>query len=249
MIFLNGTIYLVENLINGRSYIGQTIQIWPLRKYQHYNNHEPSSLLSKALDKYGKTNFKWKILEKNIKTQKMLNFLEKFHIIHNKTNVNDGGYNLHEGGSNGKPNEETLKKMSESHKGLLAGEKHPLFGKRGKDNPNYGRKCSEETKMKLRLAQLGKKHSIHSRKKMSMNNKGMLNKNHSSIACKKMSLAKRGKYPGAYFKKQCNPERKCWVSQIQFKGIQKTLGFFEDPISASIVYNLVWDEIYENIVE
>ena len=72
--------------------------------------------------------------------------------------------------------EETKKKMSKSKLGNInwlgkkhsketkvkmstaqSGKNHPLYGKRGKDNPNYGRKCSEETKNKIRLAMLGKK--------------------------------------------------------------------------------------------
>lgn len=42
--------------------------------------------------------------------------------------------------------EDTKKKLSE----LRKGEKNHMFGKRGENNPNFGKKCSEETKNKLR---------------------------------------------------------------------------------------------------
>jgi hypothetical protein len=35
---------------------------------------------------------------------------------------------------------------SESHKGLHAGEKNPMYGKKGELSPNFGKPCSEETR-------------------------------------------------------------------------------------------------------
>lgn len=44
---------------------------------------------------------------------------------------------------------ETKKKLSESHKGLFAGIKHPLYGKKGIQSSTYGLRHSKETKKKM----------------------------------------------------------------------------------------------------
>lgn len=46
--------------------------------------------------------------------------------------------------------------MSESHKG----EKNSMFGRLGKDNPNYGFKHSEETRKKMSKSQSGQNHPM-----------------------------------------------------------------------------------------
>jgi hypothetical protein len=96
-----------------------------------------------------------------------------------------------------KKSEETRKKLSESHKGIQAGEKHPL----------YGKKHSQETKDKIRMAHLGMKHSKETLKKMSeikigkiktkehIENlsKALIGKPKSNEARKNMSVSKKGK--------------------------------------------------------
>jgi group I intron endonuclease len=52
--------------------------------------------------------------------------------------------------------EETRKKLSESHKGLLAGDKHPLFGKAGELSPTYGMKHKQESINKMKQNRKGK---------------------------------------------------------------------------------------------
>lgn len=48
---------------------------------------------------------------------------------------------------------ETKKRLSESHKGI----KNSMYGKRGKNSPNYGRKQSQYVKDRCREANLGKR--------------------------------------------------------------------------------------------
>jgi hypothetical protein len=55
-----------------------------------------------------------------------------------------------------KASEELRIKLSEAHKGILSGEKHPMFGKKGKEHPCYGIPCSEETRKKIAKANKGK---------------------------------------------------------------------------------------------
>lgn len=97
---MTGYIYKIENLINHKSYIGQTIDykrrkqthIRELRKNEHYNKH-----LQDAWNKYGEENFdfiSWKF--ENI-TQKELNNLEKEYI--QKYDSLKSGYNLIPGGT------------------------------------------------------------------------------------------------------------------------------------------------------
>jgi group I intron endonuclease len=52
--------------------------------------------------------------------------------------------------------EETRKKLSESHKGLLAGDKHPLFGKTGELSSTYGMKHKQESIRKMKQNRKGK---------------------------------------------------------------------------------------------
>lgn len=69
--------------------------------------------------------------------------------------------------------EEHRRKLSESHIGIHAGEKHPMYGKKGENNPNFGSHRTEETKRRISEANKGKVFSMESRIKMSKSHKGM----------------------------------------------------------------------------
>lgn len=192
---MKGIIYVAENLINGKTYVGQTIQKWPLRKNGHIGNPDKYSAIDRALKKYGSENFKWDIIDRT-DDQNTLNMLERLQISRYESMTTHWGYNICEGGSNGKPSKETIKKLS--------------ISKSGSKNPFYGR--------------------IHSKR-----SKG------------KISKSKLGKYPGATFAKSRHPESKCWKAQIIINGHHKSLGVFHDPISASIVSQLVFNELYGDV--
>lgn len=68
--------------------------------------------------------------------------------------------------------------------------KHHMFGKIGENNPNYGRKHSDETRAKISEANKGKHHSVETRKKMSESRKGKV---HSVETRKKISESHKGK--------------------------------------------------------
>lgn len=63
--------------------------------------------------------------------------------------------------------EETRQKIRESMVGKFSGSKHPLYGKKGKDNPNFGSKRTEETKQKMGEANKGRIVSEETRQKKS----------------------------------------------------------------------------------
>jgi len=71
-----------------------------------------------------------------------------------------------------KATEETKNLMKKSHMGLFIGKKHPLYGIRGKENPNWGSHRSKETIEKLRIVASGKYPSNTTRKKMSNSHAG-----------------------------------------------------------------------------
>src|SRR5690606_37368139 len=53
----HGVIYKITNKINGKSYIGQTIQSLGERWSKHKGKHSKSKILNLAIKKYGEENF------------------------------------------------------------------------------------------------------------------------------------------------------------------------------------------------
>lgn len=127
-----GYIYKVTNLINGKIYIGQTIQTVKNRWYRHcgksgISKEEMNTHFKRALLKYGKENFKVETLEKCDPTE--LDEKEKYYIAY--YNSYKEGYNSTLGGKLGakpfksteeqnlKIKEEYLKGRSLTHIGKL----------------------------------------------------------------------------------------------------------------------------------
>jgi predicted GIY-YIG superfamily endonuclease len=86
----NLIIYLIENKINRKKYIGLTVQTLEKRVYQHKIDKR-KTLIHEAINKYGIDNFKASIID-NAKTMKKLREKEKYWIIKLNT-VNPNGYN------------------------------------------------------------------------------------------------------------------------------------------------------------
>jgi group I intron endonuclease len=110
-------VYLITNTINGKRYIGQTINTLEWRWKHHRKNSSSCLALSGAIKKYGVENF---VIETICEppTIALMNALESYYIRHHNTMV-PNGYNLKEGGSAPRHSEETRKKMSASHTGRL----------------------------------------------------------------------------------------------------------------------------------
>jgi hypothetical protein len=76
-------------------------------------------------------------------------------------NLTDGG----EGVLGIKHSEESRRRMSEAKKALLADKtKHPLYGKRGADNPQYGRKRSDSFRKNQSKDKMGDKNPMYGRR-------------------------------------------------------------------------------------
>ena len=110
-------IYCIENRVNHKKYIGQSISIFKrwkqhvlgLNKERHYNCH-----LQGAWNKYGYSNFSFYILE--ICNRESLNEREKFWIAKLHT-FGSHGYNQNSGGDNAEISDETKLKLSISFRG------------------------------------------------------------------------------------------------------------------------------------
>lgn len=116
-----GIIYLVTNLINDKKYVGQTYTLFESRKRRHYKNafvyNQPFTFYN-ALRKYGKENFKWEIIEKDIEIS-LLDEREIYWIKFYDSHTN--GYNMTDGGrtvKGYKHTEESKNKIRQKTKGI-----------------------------------------------------------------------------------------------------------------------------------
>ena len=84
-------IYKIENLINHKVYIGQSIHIE--RRWKEHCANSTSSVISKAIKKYGKENFSFQILEECLEEdldEKEIYYIKKFNcIVPNGYNIKD----------------------------------------------------------------------------------------------------------------------------------------------------------------
>jgi len=131
-------IYRTTNLINQKTYIGQSV--FKDTKNEH-NYLGSGKLISKAIKKYGKENFKKDILHLCHMTLEEADNLEKQFISLEKQN-NKGEYNLHEGGRGRSENAKQKislsnkgKKFTDLHKKRIS-ENHADVS--GENNPMYG---------------------------------------------------------------------------------------------------------------
>ena len=185
-------IYKITNLINNKIYIGQTRQKLSKRWGQH-NETRKDSVISNAIQKYGKQNFSIEQID-SAETQQDLNIKEIYWIAYFNTLDPKIGYNRSPGGDSYVMTEEQKTKISSSKKGVPTGPK----SEKGKENMRAANKTADRSYIttewknqisiiqkkrlenpeyinKLRNAKLGKKPSDESRKKMSESQKGKCN--------------------------------------------------------------------------
>lgn len=165
---------MIINNINGKIYIGQKKSPTLVEKYWGSGN-----LIKRAIEKYGIENFSREIL-RWCSTKEELNEWEVHYISVFHSQDSDVGYNLSPGGTSinsgvhfseehkrkigaankgRKASDELRNRLSEVHKGLQAGEKHPLYGKHHSESTRKlirqalkGRTLSEETRKKISIS-------------------------------------------------------------------------------------------------
>lgn len=139
-----GYIYLTTNLVNGKRYIGQKKS----DVFLHEKYLGSGLLLKNSIKKYGKENFKVELIEE-CESEEQLNDREIYWISYYNACDSDDFYNIHCGGSGG----DTLKGMTneqrEAHRQNVSKNHADM---RGKNNPNYGNKMSEESKRRIGIA-------------------------------------------------------------------------------------------------
>ena len=113
-----GVIYKWTNKINGKSYIGQTINE-EFGKQDHIKG-KYNSVIHKAIKKYGLKNFDYEVLEQieeSKLSEREIYWIEYFDTYNNGYNLTKGGEGTR--GFRYKLTDEQKKKISESHKGLI----------------------------------------------------------------------------------------------------------------------------------
>ena len=171
-------IYKWTNKLTNDIYVGQSIDL--AKRFIKYFNlsylkNRETLVISRALIKYGYSNFSLEILEycdiKNL-TEREQYYMDKLNPRYNTLKI--------AGSSSGhKLSKETKAKISEALKGIYVKEKSPWFGRthseetkalmsltRSKIN-NLGKTHTEETKELMRQKALGRKHSEETLLKMS----------------------------------------------------------------------------------
>lgn len=202
-------IYKIKNMINGKVYVGQSVDIeqrW--RQHTQYcnNDNRNSSHLYKSMKKYGIDNFEFSIICEV--PESSLDQYEISYIKYYETTNSNKGYNKTHGGANGRLSEETKKKISAANKGKKRTEEEkqkmsniqknrsPEIAKRaglklrGRQSPNKGVPHTEEAKQKIKIARSKQIITEEHKQNMSKAQKG---RKHSEETKKKIGCSNKGK--------------------------------------------------------
>ena len=190
-----GVVYLILNKINGKKYVGQTIQPLKVRFNEHARKKD-NTLISNAIRKYGKENFYCGVI-KTCSSKEELDYWEKYYIATLKTKK-PYGYNLTDGGEGTVGYHLTLEqraKLSAKNSVSLLGNKNTLGyrhtpksrakmseNRKGKPKSpewrakiataNTGKQFTPERCAKIRAAHMGKPLSAEHRAKIAATSRG-----------------------------------------------------------------------------
>ena len=219
-------IYMIQNKVNNKMYIGQAVDIekrWRDHRRNLTNRCNENRHFINAWKRDGEENFEFTILLECEESD--LNMYEEYYIFELMTYDPRVGYNKNYGGKSGRPTKETKRKLSEAKKGKQLSEEHKRKlsesqrGKqlseetkrkiseanKGENNPNYGTQLSEETKRKISEAKKDKHHSEETKRKMSEAQKGkQLSEEHK----RKISESQKGKQFSEEHKRKISEYRK-----------------------------------------
>jgi len=174
-------IYTIKNLVNGKMYVGQTVQANPkMRWYAHCDmvRKGKKSYLYDSMRKHGIKNFVWEIVDQTTTIEK-LNELET--VWANK--LRSQGitlYNNRATGNNKTHSAESIEKMKQVHKlrhanNVIGGWKRRDGGAMlGKSHPGKGKQRTLEQIERIRIGQqnmLNSEKGLEYRRKQSENSK------------------------------------------------------------------------------
>ena len=123
---MNGNIYVIENLENGKKYVGSTTRLTK-RKRNHFNKLKKgthsNSYLQRSFNKYGREAFSFTVVlscpaSDVIKYEQY--YLDKYELYDRSK-----GYNIQEKADRSEHSDETIQKL----KNQMRGEQNPFYGK------------------------------------------------------------------------------------------------------------------------
>jgi len=187
-----GIIYAITNLVNGKRYVGQTIQGLDVRKRQHLKDAKALRYdlhLYRAIRKYGEDAFSWEVCDYAFSREE-LNQKEVFYIEKYGALCHKHGYNCASGGSNGNnfagktPEERQAINKKLSFKSSQQWERYSPEQKQLVVNTlnaamrSWWATATDETKLRrnsaLSKSRTGIKHTPEHRRKLSEAKKGVL---------------------------------------------------------------------------
>lgn len=196
--FLITGIYVIRNLVNGKVYIGQSVNVddrLAHHKSELRHNRHTNTYMQRAWNKHGEDNFTFEVLLPC--EEKYLDVFEKYFIFSYDAMNRKHGYNRESGGSLLKHiSKESRAKMSASKTGVYNGDKNPMYGvhlklseerKRhlsesmsGSGNPMYGVHLSltEERKQQMSENMKGEKNPFYGCKHTEETKQRMREKQH-----------------------------------------------------------------------
>ena len=211
-----GRIYKITNILNNKSYYGQTRQSPNRRWSQHKQAAKKGGkmILYNAIRFHGIENFTFEIVYE-CETLEELN-VKEIECISINNSLSPNGYNAGKGGDNYEKTAETRAKLSASNKGRIISEewrKNMSIARKGRkiteetrikmQKAQIGRVITDETKQKLREANIGKKQSADTIAKKSAARTGvawsdkkresMLGRKNTEETKKKMSESQKGR--------------------------------------------------------
>jgi group I intron endonuclease len=205
-----GLVYLALSRTSQKGYVGQTTQDIEARWRAH--RYGRCHALRAAIQKYGADDFDLVPLAL-AEDAPSLDRLEQDWIEKLNT-LSPGGYNLKEGGANGKPTEQARQRMSAAHQGVLLSESHrasmeaaqkvrreyeaqhgtgPVFTQaslQAMREAKLGTTHSMETKAKMSLSRVGRTPSVETREKLRVASTG---RRLPPEACEKIRKAQTGR--------------------------------------------------------
>jgi len=200
-------IYLLRNTVNDKVYVGQT---WtPLKgRWNGGNGYLHCTHINNAIKLYGKQSFYYEILLV-ANTQKTANHWERYFIAKYQANNRVLGYNLTDGGSNGKPSSRLGARLTNEQKAylskVLTGRVISIETRQKLSKAGKGRIMSREAVEKARVARIGKKRTEEQKARIRA---GQRNRKPMSEEMKKQhsnNLSQSGKR--AWATKRNTPER------------------------------------------
>ena len=208
-------IYKITNKVNGKVYIGQSVDIrgrwYHYKAYKNGKKYKEGCItyLERAFDKYGIENFSFEvILECH---PDCLNLPEVFLICEYNSADENYGYNVQSGGKSAGPvDSRTREKLSKARHG----KKHSPETKEKIGKGRFGKRQSPESRERMRQAKIGKKLSSETKEKMRQAKTGIKKSAETIEKIRISALSRREQMRQVALGKKHSPETKEKIRQI-----------------------------------